>query len=41
VTPFTPVSAMNAPSMMIGMRAARFIQRSIDKPVQESSPWPA
>jgi choline dehydrogenase len=29
VTPFTPVSAMNAPSMMIGMRAAHFIQRTL------------
>lgn len=42
ITPFTPVSAMNAPSMMIGMRAARFIQRAKAdaKPVQEA-PWPA
>ena len=27
VVPFTPVSAMNAPSMMIGFRAAEFIRR--------------
>jgi choline dehydrogenase len=29
VTPFTPVSAMNAPSMMVGLRAAQFAQAAI------------
>jgi choline dehydrogenase len=28
--PFTPVSALNAPSMMIGMRAARFMETSVE-----------
>jgi choline dehydrogenase len=40
VTPFTPVSAMNAPSMMIGMRAARFIQRTLaDAARAHEAPW--
>jgi choline dehydrogenase-like flavoprotein len=29
VVPFTPVSAMNAPSMLIGYRAAKAIQREL------------
>ncbi|MEY4513164.1 MAG: hypothetical protein RLZZ450_5286, partial [Pseudomonadota bacterium] len=53
VAPFTPVSAMNAPSMMIGMRAATFIRAALDKARGvasivgsetsggEPAPWPA
>jgi choline dehydrogenase len=42
IAPFTPVSAMNAPSMMIGMRAARFIQREqAAQPVASEASWPA
>jgi choline dehydrogenase len=31
VAPFTPVSAMNAPSMMIGLRAAAFLRAELDR----------
>ncbi|MDB4973318.1 MAG: hypothetical protein JWN48_1659, partial [Myxococcaceae bacterium] len=31
VAPFTPVSAMNAPSMMIGMRAAKFLRSELER----------
>jgi choline dehydrogenase-like flavoprotein len=31
VAPFTPVSAMNAPSMMIGQRAATFMRAELDR----------
>jgi len=53
VAPVTPVSAMNAPSMMIGMRAAGFIRAELDKARGvsviagpdtsggEPAPWPA
>jgi choline dehydrogenase-like flavoprotein len=49
VAPFTPVSAMNAPSMMIGLRAAGFIADEFARatPVDlgtrgdEPSPWSA
>lgn len=45
VTPETPVSAMNAPSMMIGLRAAEFVRRDHARDEAESrdgSPasWP-
>lgn len=32
VIPETPVSALNAPSMMIGWRAARFLREDLDRP---------
>jgi choline dehydrogenase len=46
VAPFTPVSAMNAPSMMIGMRAAAFLRAELERSrtplaTGEPAPWPA
>jgi choline dehydrogenase len=47
VAPFTPVSAMNAPSMMIGMRAARFIRDELERSREpavssgDAAPWSA
>ncbi|MDB4975552.1 MAG: hypothetical protein JWN48_3893, partial [Myxococcaceae bacterium] len=47
VAPFTPVSAMNAPSMMIGMRAAKFLRSELERSRAsvvsggEPAPWPA
>ena len=47
VVPFTPVSAMNAPSMMIGMRAAQFMlsalarARALAVRGGEPAPWSA
>jgi choline dehydrogenase len=48
VVPFTPVSAMNAPSMMIGQRAVTFMRAELDQARGASSvregeraPWPA
>lgn len=47
VVPETPVSAMNAPSMMIGLRAAAFVREERgrdegrDQGEKEESPWPA
>ena len=46
VAPFTPVSAMNAPSMVIGLRAAELIQRDQERartPLNagDSAPWSA
>ena len=45
ITPWTPVSAMNAPSMMIGARAAELVLRDHRKATaelnEETSAWPA
>jgi len=47
IAPFTPVSAMNAPSMMIGLRAAAFMRaerdsaRDLNVSSREPAPWPA
>jgi choline dehydrogenase len=47
ITPWTPVSAMNAPSMMIGLRAAELLLRDHAESAahvaggEETSAWPA
>ncbi len=35
--PFTPVSAMNAPSMLVGLRAAKFIAQERQGDVQQGA----